>query len=301
MSDSTIIETNSDATGAKRYAVDRGYWSDPFIRYFSSRLDKGRRTVILSRRYFTRVHTFFTQAVAFCSKFQGKCNIVSLGAGFDTLYWRLKANGTTFSQFVEVDFKEVILHKAEIVKRHRPLHDLQGDDYTAMSHDLRAEDAAASIRAAVTDPSLPTLIMTECVLVYMPPNDSHRLIAAMAEAFPTSIWLDYEPINATDSFGQMMVHNLKARGCELPGIHASPTVAAHSRRFEDSGYEHATAVDLNHAYQLIPADERRRIQRLEFLDELEEWTLINSHYCCTTACVDAANAGLQHLLLPTQP
>ena len=41
-----------------------------------------------------------------------------------------------------------------------------------------------------------------------------------------------------------------------------------------------------------------RVQRLEFLDELEEWSLINRHYCCATAIVDKAGVGLARLLLP---
>lgn len=34
----------------------------------------------------------------------------------------------------------------------------------------------------------------------------------------------------------------------------------------------------------VDGEERRRAERIEFLDELEEWHLIMSHYCLSYAC-----------------
>ena len=43
--------------------------------------------------------------------------------------------------------------------------------------------------------SLPTLVLTECVLVYMDAPSCHQLLSHMATAFPTSLWFDYEPVS----------------------------------------------------------------------------------------------------------
>ena len=43
--------------------------------------------------------------------------IINLGAGFDTLYWRLKESGHRFHRFVEVDFSSVTSKKIHQIKR----------------------------------------------------------------------------------------------------------------------------------------------------------------------------------------
>ena len=40
-------------------------------------------------------------------------------------------------------------------------------------------------------------------------------------------------ISPEDQFGRMMVENLEARGCQLLGIHAHPTLEAQKKRLED--------------------------------------------------------------------
>ena len=53
-------------------------------------------------------------------------------------------------------------------------------------------------------------------------------------------------------------------------------------RFKAGGFGSAGAVDMNGAYAaLLTADaaDVRRIERLEIFDELEEWHLIQAHYC----------------------
>jgi len=40
-----------------------------------------------------------------------------LGAGFDTLYWRLKESGHIFNKFVEFDFSSVTSKKIRLIQR----------------------------------------------------------------------------------------------------------------------------------------------------------------------------------------
>jgi hypothetical protein len=46
---------------------------------------------------------------------------VNLGAGFDTLFWRLVAEGRPIKNFIEVDFSGVTARKCYLIKRHREL------------------------------------------------------------------------------------------------------------------------------------------------------------------------------------
>lgn len=69
--------------------------------------------------------------------------------------------------------------------------------------------APASPRALA--PSKPTLFLSECVLVYMGPEESRALVRWAGQSFSTAAWLNYDPIRPHDAFGQVMVENLKVR------------------------------------------------------------------------------------------
>ena len=51
----------------------------------------------------------------------------------------------------------------------------------------------------------------------------------------------------------------QSRGCPLQGLHATPTLEAHQRRFTSNGWTRASAVDLDTVYRLHidPVDKRR--------------------------------------------
>ena len=52
-SDDAIRATNDDAASCKKFAVQQGYWSDPYIQYFVRSAD--RKAPEISRGYFARV------------------------------------------------------------------------------------------------------------------------------------------------------------------------------------------------------------------------------------------------------
>ena len=68
------------------------------------------------------------------------------------------------------------------------------------------------------DREIPTLVLTECLLVYMSAADSDSILTWVSGAFPNVALVNYEMINPDDKFGQMMVDNLEQRGCCLLGI-----------------------------------------------------------------------------------
>ena len=68
-----------------------------------------------------------------------------------------------------------------------------------------------------------------------------------------------------------------------------PTLEAESRRLKDCGFTTGQgAIDINFAHDnWMGKDELQRISRLEFLDEMEEWRLLASHYCLAWGWVTA--------------
>ena len=59
---------------------------------------------------------------------KGACQIVSFGAGFDTLYWLLKDEGHNPMSFIEVDFSTVTAMKIAHIRRGKNLLEKMSDD-----------------------------------------------------------------------------------------------------------------------------------------------------------------------------
>ena len=62
---------------------------------------------------------------------------------------------------------------------------------------------------------LPTLVLAECVLVYMEPQDSAHLLRSLGSWLPTAACLVYEQIRPDDAFGRQMLMNLEVCAVHL--------------------------------------------------------------------------------------
>eukprot|EP00667_Euglena_gracilis_P018208 EG_transcript_19313 len=295
MAEPGIQDTNNDACAKKAACVARGYWADPFIQLFARDRPAAAQppnSPLINRGYWARVRAIETVVSKFVAQHPA-AQVLSLGAGWDTLYFRLRAAGAVGDgcRWVEVDFADVTRRKCTTVARAAELRALLPPDtassedglhsaaYCVLAADLRQPETLLQQLAKVSlDPKEPLLLLAECVLVYMQPAESDALLRALLGAFPLSSVLLYEAVQPDDAFGQMMVRNLQARGCPFRGIHAYPTVAAQQERYEALGLK-TVALDMNSVYAKLPTVERQRVERLEWMDELEEWQIILSHYC----------------------
>jgi len=145
----------------------------------------------------------------------------------------------------------------------------------------------ATLGAAGWRPEEPTLLLAECLLVYMPPAASAALLRWFAERAPRAVLASYDIVGPNDPFGRTMVDNLRQRGCPLLGIHACPDLAAQTGRCLSGGWQRADTISLLEYFDaaLDPA-EKERVCKLELLDEFEEWRLLLSHYSLTLAVND---------------
>ena len=197
--------------------------------------------------------------------------------------------------------------------------------YNLLPVDLRTPPAASLAPLLASDsgkddepllsPSLPTLLLFECVLAYMTPEASNALLrwfvdyfaAAGATAGPLG-GVVYEMFKLNDAFGRVMLNNLKvrargsltlasdglfnlvdrtvlrthttqSRGVSLPGAEPYTDIASLSRRFLDLGFTTAQALTLREIRRTyVEPRELRRIAQLEMLDEVEELELVLDHY-----------------------
>ncbi len=291
--------------------------------------------------------------------------VVSLGAGFDTSYWRLKAAAIAAAAaaaaaagaggegscaagpaargacadvpdyYVEIDFESSMSQKLAIIeatpelqavlaaphptavaststtgdskasesagpggalsfsRTHPPVHG-SWHDFALVGADLRDLPALeAKLRAHTRlDFSAPTLFLSECVLVYMPPEASAEVLrwAGDGKTFSGPVVLaTYEQIHPNDPFGRTMMANLTARGCPLLGLPAYPDLEAQRRRFLGLGYQRHGGWSMNDIYgYYIAKDSLRKAEKIEMFDEFEEWHLIQGHYCISVGARDGS-------------
>jgi [phosphatase 2A protein]-leucine-carboxy methyltransferase len=93
---------------------------DKFITHFghySPDASHHRRDPEISRGYWARTAAISSLATQFIAAAGPSAQIVSLGSGFDTLYWRLRDAGLVFRKYVELDFSSVTSKKMRLIRR----------------------------------------------------------------------------------------------------------------------------------------------------------------------------------------
>ncbi|GMF10877.1 unnamed protein product [Phytophthora lilii] len=266
--DGAVRDTAADASLCKLSASQLGYYADMFVQFFVKA--PSRRMPIINRGYYARVAAVETLVRRFLAAAGPRKQVVILGAGLDTMFFRLRAAELLAGcEYFELDFPDVTMQKVSAIKRRKPLNALLGlgatqdfmaavgsgytelnvPGYHLLPCDLRdLEATTAKLEAAGIDRNLPTLFVSECVLIYMEAKFSKQLVSWAAGYFDDVSFALYEQILPDDAFGRVMMANIKARGCDLLSIHDFPTVEAQIARFTEHSYEVAQCWDMNKIY-----------------------------------------------------
>ena len=309
--DVSVQATGMDAIVSKFSAEKKGYFQDPFLKYFAPSSAQ-RRAPLINRGYYARFKAIDTIVHRFLStESSRKHQIVVLGGGVDTLFFRLAANDKAFSEKAaayDIDFKAVTKRKIETITTNEELRGLidlpegemaglpQSDapdslhstSYHVIPADLRdLPHLTETLQKSGIDGTAPTLFLSECVLVYMKAQFSDALISWAGKNFNRGVFVTYEQILPNTQFGRVMIQNIERRGCPLHSIHKYPTLISLEQRYTSLGWSHCTALDMNQVYyDFLPKEDVVRVQRIELFDELEEWHLIQGHYSISVAIND---------------
>lgn len=253
---------------------------------------------------------------------QQKKQIISLGAGSDTRVFRLLSSRRPSDLvYHELDFATNTTAKIRAIRSTRGLQAALGleshsqeisisEDADALHSpsyhihplDLRSLWADRSLAEALpgVDPELPTLLISECCLVYLSPTEASQVVEYFTEhlggpatpgdkedaprksktSAPLGLIL-YEPIRPGDAFGRTMVSNLAARGIHLQTLHKFDSLDAQRSRLHEQGFvNEQCAADIDFLWNnWVSESEKERVAGLEMLDEMEEWQLLARHYC----------------------
>lgn len=364
-----VQRTNDDATQSKRSAVELGYWDDPYLKSMIPWNPGGggrstRKSPEIHLGYFTRVAGMWRLMEELVSLVYSQSSMTSghsgstslqvlnLGAGFDTLYWRLRdhirshcveeklvgqvasqgdtkllSTQTKFKfQQIDIDLPEVAANKCTLVRRNSTLMegikesqpskssdpdsgsqsvpkttDFHSDDYHIVGCDFtRLADLETKMTDCGVDFTTPTLLVAECVLVYLQPDKVSSFLQWIKEKFTGGVAIvNHEQLNMNDRFGQVMLDNLSQRGCGLPG--AFP--ACKNKESQVSrltappvGWDNAICWSMNEVYQsLLHSDEVARVERLEFLDEKELVHQLFDHYCVTLGWANGTKVNFDEM------
>lgn len=311
--------TDQDAAGSRVSCVELGYLRDPYATLLATQpstrrlplLNRGRPsghclpiprlicpgTYVRTSAIDLLLHKFLTTSPDALKQ------IISLGAGTDTRYFRLKDHYPD-AQIIyhEIDFPSNTAAKLASIHRHPQLHakldqnvalGQSESSYYSKTYNVHALDLRAL--ASTSDmpppelpnlhPSTPTVLLSEMCLIYLQPSTVSAIIKSFLSTYlpaqtPVSLIL-YEPILPNDAFGRTMISNLATRNIYLPTLIAYPELGDQRARLKTYGFvDGYKAVDTEFVWRgWVREDEKERVAGLEMLDELEELELLLRHYC----------------------
>ncbi|RXW24968.1 hypothetical protein EST38_g889 [Candolleomyces aberdarensis] len=300
----------------ERLQVKKGYLQDQFVKTLVPRahLQPARPPLINIGTYVRSqgIDVLVEEWLQLARQSGQKAQIVSLGAGSDTRFWRIETGQykDDLAAYIEVDFPEVTSKKTMAIRKSKEMNALLGDPskiqivgggtglqstkYHLLPGDLRKPPSEALEPAltakgstegeAILSPSLPTLIIFECVLAYMSPEGSSQLLQWFVNyAGEGFIWKsdghEFESEKPAIYLLEGILTCCKARNVTLPGAEPFNTLESLSERLTNVGFTAARALtlkEIRRAY--VDESELNRISKLELLDETEELDLLLDHY-----------------------
>ncbi|OAF63883.1 hypothetical protein A3Q56_08417, partial [Intoshia linei] len=119
--------TNDIATEAKYSTVEMGYFDDPFIKHFINKKISERKSPEMNRGYYVRLKVITNMCCQFVKTHGHESQIINLGCGYDTLYWRLnQVFQIRYKMHVDLDLPEVIYSKTRKIQNNIHLSQVLG-------------------------------------------------------------------------------------------------------------------------------------------------------------------------------
>jgi len=286
-----VQSTSNDALKTKISCVLCNYYKDPFILFMEPGMNHRKFLPLINRGTYCRVFAINSKLHEILDNHKkleefkdSKINIIILGSGFDTTYFNLMAEGYTNIEFYEYDYKNIIDQKLHYISKYKQLSEIvkkNKNNYHLIDCDITNKKLfSESLNQIKSSEKDITIVICECLLVYIDRDITIDMLSTINERFDNVYILEYDLIGPDDPFGKEMVDNLRTRNINLRGFNDVKNVKDQIERLKDAKFEDVNIVDMYYVYfKLLPVEERKRIERLELMDEFEELNLLQKHAC----------------------
>jgi [phosphatase 2A protein]-leucine-carboxy methyltransferase len=279
----SVEDTAIGAAIGKHSAVDRGYYVDPYIGYFVP-VPEGKLSHQNLGSHFRRL-VIQTAAVHFHDLHGNASQVVVLGCGFDTLFWRLRSSGIEFSQWIDLDKPDVVSRKRSSIESNVIFAPLL--NYSLLAADLESFESDHVPR------DMPTLFIDEFSLTYV----NERSCEAIARQISSCEFVSYAMTGMRDSFGDMVIRTFDDLGAPLKSWTRTETPEVAVETLRRAGFERVVAVSGDEGVRrLLSNEEKEQIARLDFFDNPTGLAMILGHYITIYAGSEAFVSVLSRTL-----
>ncbi|KAJ6163978.1 hypothetical protein N7470_002650 [Penicillium chermesinum] len=304
--DRVIQGTDNDASVSRLSAVRLGYLDDPYAEALTPAENAVRRFPIINRGTYVRTTAIDELVTRFLGPYTPQSvpkrkQIISL----DVIYHEIDFAVNTTAKIKAIRSTPLLQRAVGITPSndevslsetgdalHSPCYHIHPLDLRSLS---ATEDPSKIMPGFKTE--LPTLLVSECCLVYLSPTEAEQVLSWFTKALgkgadvtgtanietpitPLGLIL-YEPIRPDDPFGRTMVANLATRGIKLQTLQKYHSLGAQRTRLKEQGFiSTQAAADIEFIWEhWVNEQEKERVADIERLDEMEEWQLLARHYC----------------------
>ncbi|KAI9724027.1 MAG: hypothetical protein M1812_000745 [Candelaria pacifica] len=300
-SDESIMLTNNSSIVSKR-SVERLYYPDEphFFRHFVKKPQ--RRSPLINRGYWLRMKAIDHVVHGFLDEPSHKKRVViNLGCGYDPLPFQCLskyAHACHNVLFIDVDYKQLMARKCEVVWQTAELYELltsatrasdqdvllRSDRYLAVGCDLKDLGALDRILAQELDMTSCIILCTaEVSITYMDVEAADAVIAWASQIHDARFCLleQFLPAGSGHPFAKTMIRHFDKLQTPLKSIHKYKSATDQQARFRKAGWSVPFVKSLWELWSspsFLTPDDRSALDSIEPFDEWEEFALFASHY-----------------------
>ncbi|KAH0572641.1 Leucine carboxyl methyltransferase [Spironucleus salmonicida] len=265
----TAQATANDAIASKASAAYKKYFDDPMLQKVYHK-NPQHKDPMINRGTWFRVRFIQQLALKFIQTHENG-QIIVLGGGLDTLYFRLNEPAM---KFTELDLPEIIqtkAHKLNMQKQDDGTYKYN-EFYSIQSGDLEEPDILLQFQK-----DIPTLFISDVVVSYIESDSTIDLIKQMRQ-FAYYAYISFEMINPDDKFGDTMIFNMSRRETFMPTFAEVGYTGSYRARFLENECESIFCKEAWEVYKKWNG--RNEMEKIEMLDEFEQFEIIMKHYGC---------------------
>ena len=219
-----VEDTALTAACSKWSAASQGYYDDPYIELFveEKRVQGGPQNF----GYCVRERVISRAVERFFGMYGSEGQVVVLGCGYDTLYWRCRLKSIVFRRWFDVDLDAVIGRKTAIIEKCK----LSRDGYELVPCQLESVDDLVSVLRGVGLVDAPTLFIDEFSLIYVTEASYQRILSAISK-LEHAEFVGYCLTNRNTAFGTAVEKTFQAMGAPLKSYQLTQTPETATKTF----------------------------------------------------------------------